>query len=144
MATADRRHSSGRCRQTPDLLAQQRRQGVPAAVGVDQEGRHRARRRHPQPAQRPGQLPTGLIDVLDGGGADDVHGLGVGRGQGFAQLRLQVRHRAHSDGHVEDVLGDLLQAALADAVAAGQVAQGGGQAGADAVGLEVLRGWGRG
>ncbi len=36
---------------------------LPATMGVDQEGGHGVRRRHPQPAQRPGQLPTGFIDV---------------------------------------------------------------------------------
>ena len=106
-------------------------------MGVDQEGGHGVRRRHPQPAQRPGQLPTGFIDVLDRGGPDDLDGLGVGGGQGVAHFRAQVRHGPQGDGHVEDVLGDLLQAAVAGAVAAGEVSQGGGQAGADAVGLEV-------
>ena len=76
------------------------------------EGGHGLRRRHPPPAQPAGQLPTGLIDVLDRGGPDDSDGLGVGGGQGVAHLRTQVGHGPQGDGHVEDVLGDLLQAGL--------------------------------
>jgi len=118
-----------------DLFAQQRHQGVPAALGVDQESGDGAGRRHPQPAQLAGQLPTGFIDVLDVGGADRRERLGVRRRQRRAHLGLQVRHGAHRQGDLKDVFGNLLQAPLADVVTPGEVGQRGGQARADAVGL---------
>ena len=106
---------------------------------MDDEGHHRGRGRRPQPAAVPSQLPARLIDVLDRGLAHGLDRLGVGRSQRGAGLLGQVAHRAQRQRHVEDVFGQLLQAALAEVVAAGQVGQGGGQARADAVGLEVGR-----
>jgi hypothetical protein len=86
-----------------------------------------------------GLLPAGLIDVLDRGLSHRLQGLGVARAQGSAYLPLQVADGAQGQRHLEDGLGDLLQAALSDVVTAGQGGQGGGQARADAVGLDC--GW---
>jgi hypothetical protein len=50
-----------------------------------------------------------------------------------------VPHRAQRQRHAEDILGQLLQAALAEVVAAAQIRQGGGEARTDAVRLELGR-----
>jgi len=43
----------------------------------------RARRRHPQSTQLPGQFPTRLLDVLEGNVPDDGDGLRLGVGVPF-------------------------------------------------------------
>src|SRR3954452_1042759 len=50
-----------------------------------------------------------------------------------AEFLLPVGDRAQRDRHLEERLDDLFEAALADLMAAGQVAGGGGQRRADAV-----------
>ena len=116
-----------------DDRAQQRLQTGQAAAGMDHEGGHCGRGRHPQPATLAGLAPTGLVGVLDLGDPHGLYGLVMGRGQRLAHLFFQVADATQGHRHVKDRLGDLLDAAAADAVAADQVGQGGGQAGAEAV-----------
>ena len=57
----------------------------------------------------------------------------MGRGQRLAHLFFQMADAAQRQGHVEDCLGDLLDTATADAMAANQVGQRGGQIRTEAV-----------
>ena len=61
----------------------------------------------------------------------------MGGGQRLAHLFFQVTDAAQRHGHVEDRLGDLLDATAADAMTADQVGQRGGQARTEAVPAEV-------
>jgi site-specific DNA recombinase len=119
-----------------EFAPQQRQQSRRAAAGVDHERHHARRRRAPQPAQPPPQFPTGLVGVLHGGRPHGRHRLLVRGRQGGAHLLLQVGHRAQGDRRVEQVGGDLFHAALADAVAAGQIRQRRRQPGPDALGQQ--------
>ena len=85
----------------------------------------------------PGLLPARLVHVLDRGRAHRLGDLLVGRRQGFAQLPLQGGDAAQRERDAEDDLGDLLQPAVTDVVAALQVAQHGRQTRAEGVGADL-------
>ena len=120
-----------------DNLAQQGLQAGQTTAGMDHEGCHRGRGRQPQPTLLAGLAPTGLVSVFDLGSADGGHCLGMGRGQRLAHLFFQMADAAQRQGHVEDCLGDLLDTATADAMAANQVGQRGGQIRTEAVSAQV-------
>src|SRR5262249_15509030 len=117
-------------------LAQQGDQAVHAPLAVDDEGRDGLRRRYPQPTAPAGLLPARLVDMLDRGRTHGSQGFGVGTLQGLAHFLRQVGNRADGDRHLEERLGDLFLAPLADVVAARQVAQRGGQAGTNTMLLD--------
>jgi hypothetical protein len=101
---------------------------------VDDERRRGGGHRRPQPALLARLLPARLVHVLDRGGADRLGDLLVGRLERVAHLALQRVDAAQGDGHAEDGPDHVLEAALADVLAAGQVTDHGPQARAEGVG----------
>ncbi len=75
--------------------------------------------------------------MLDFGGTHGGHGLGVSRGQRLAHLLFQMADAAQGQRHVENGPSDLLDAATADAMAADQIGEGGGQVRAEAMPADV-------
>src|SRR5262245_8825767 len=120
-----------------DGAPEQRAQRRCAARGGDDEVAQRARDRHPQPAQPALELPARLVDVLDGGMLECRADLLVRYFQCPRRLPLQRRDGAEADGDVEEGFADLLQAAAADVLAAGQVRQRGTQARAEGRGAQL-------
>lgn len=96
-----------------------------------------SRRGSPEPTLLAVLFPAGFVDVLDGSGGDGGLGLLMGLCQGGAGFLFQIGDRPQSDRRVEELVGDFLDAAFADAVIAGEVREGGGHAGSDAVGPDL-------
>src|SRR5206468_1904503 len=89
--------------------------------------------RSPQPALAARLLPARLVHVLDRRRAHRRRDLRIGGRQRLTHLFLQTGHAAQGDGHAEDHLGDILQAALTDVVTAAEVTQNRRQARAEGV-----------
>lgn len=118
-------------------VAQQPRQSREIPPDANDEDGDVCRRGDPQPAFASALLPTGLVDVFDGGFFDCLQRLGVGGFQGRADFLLQGRDRAKSHRGSEHVLTDLLDGAFGELVATGQVGEGGSQPRPTAMGPDV-------
>src|ERR1022692_670924 len=122
-----------------DFRAQNGRHPQGAASGMDDEYRRGRRRCGPQPAQLTLPFPTGLVGGFHRGGTHRLDGVLMRRCQGRTHFLFEVAHRAQRDRRLEQILGDFLNAALADPVSARKIRQGGSQARLDAMGQDLTR-----
>jgi hypothetical protein len=83
--------------------------------------------------------PVSSTCLIGAAGGCGDRGLGflMDQGQSGAGFLFQVRDRSQSDRSVEELVGDFFDAAFADAVAAGEVRESGGERRADAVSTDL-------